>query len=170
MCTNLPIVWHMWRKHRKAQSLLPGSSLFKSKQSSAMTPSSHASRRSRFARSLGLSNADHSTTDSQTRTILAAEEGQSTYAESHLTHPDRALYFGKVERIHTQDMSEVDVDGDMSSKRTRSTSISGASSVHCNHTTCETFPHYVRCKFDIVVVGSSNNLNCCTGPAKSRQC
>lgn len=129
LCTNLPIVWHMWRKHHRSQSLLPGSSFFKSKQSSAMTPSSHASRRSRIARSLGFNNTDQTNTDSQTQTILAAEEGQSAFEQGYPTHPDRALYFGKVERLHMheQDMSEIGSDGDLSSKRTRSTSMSGSS-------------------------------------------
>ncbi|KAJ4347973.1 uncharacterized protein N0V89_009345 [Didymosphaeria variabile] len=129
LCTNLPIIWHMWRKHRKSEALLPGSSLFKSKHSSAATPSSRESRRSRIARSLGLSNVDQTGTDSQARTILAAEEGQPTFEEISPTNPERALYFGKVERIQTleREMSEASNEADPNSKKTRSSSETGAS-------------------------------------------
>ncbi|KAL1601491.1 hypothetical protein SLS60_006406 [Paraconiothyrium brasiliense] len=129
LCTNLPIIWHMWRKHRKSESLLPGSSLFKSKHSSTTTPSSRESRRSRIARSLGLSNVDETGTDSQARTILAAEEGQPTFEEISPTNPERALYFGNVERIQTQEreMSEASNGADPSSKSTRSASGTGSS-------------------------------------------
>ncbi|KAF2268887.1 hypothetical protein CC78DRAFT_330672 [Lojkania enalia] len=76
LCTNLPIIWHMWRKRRP---LLPGSSAFKSSHpSSTATPGSGQSRRSQFARriqnSLGLSTLDQTGTDSQSRTILGNEE------------------------------------------------------------------------------------------------
>ncbi|KAF1979272.1 hypothetical protein BU23DRAFT_523914 [Bimuria novae-zelandiae CBS 107.79] len=131
LCTNLPIVWHMWRKHRKAQSLVPGSSLFRSKHASSVaTPSSHQSRRSRIARSLGLSSADQTGTDSQARTILDAEEGRSTFEENPSTNPDRALYFEKVGRIHTQarDMAEADNEGASIPGRPRSTGDVGPSS------------------------------------------
>ncbi|KAF2271924.1 uncharacterized protein EI97DRAFT_240135 [Westerdykella ornata] len=77
LCTNLPIIWHMWRKRRP---LLPGSSIFKSHPSSTATPGSGESRRSRIARSLGLSAYDHSGTDSQARTILGNEDGTASAA------------------------------------------------------------------------------------------
>ncbi|KAL5386659.1 hypothetical protein DPSP01_004023 [Paraphaeosphaeria sporulosa] len=129
LCTNLPIIWHMWRKQRKSEALLPGSSLFRSKHSSAVTPSSHESRRSRIARSLGLSTVDQTGTDSQARTMLDAEEGSSGFGESSTTNRERALFFGKVERIHTQtqEMAETDNRADSGSKRTRSASESGSS-------------------------------------------
>ncbi|KAF2179019.1 hypothetical protein K469DRAFT_731295 [Zopfia rhizophila CBS 207.26] len=71
LCTNLPIIWHMWRKRRP---LLPGSSAFKSHHSSTTAPSSGSSRRTRFARSLGLSTHDTTGTDSQSRTVFGNEE------------------------------------------------------------------------------------------------
>jgi hypothetical protein len=129
LCTNLPIIWHMWRKKRRQQELFPGSSLFRSKHSSIVTPSSHESRRSRIARSLGLSHADQSSTDSQARTILSAEEGQSAFEEVGSMSPERALYFGKVERIHTQtqEFAGADNEAELDSKGTRSGSESGSS-------------------------------------------
>jgi hypothetical protein len=129
LCTNLPIVWHMWRKQRKPEALLPGSSLFRSKHSSFTTPSSHKSRRNRIARSLGLSNTDQTGTDSQAGTILTAEEGHSAVKGVNSTNPERALYFGKVERIHTQTQELGDADNGTNSglKPTRSASESGSS-------------------------------------------
>jgi hypothetical protein len=61
----------MWRKRKP---LLPGSSAFKTEPSSTATPGSGASRRSRLARSLGLSTHDQTQNDSQSRTILGMEE------------------------------------------------------------------------------------------------
>ncbi|KAF2016402.1 hypothetical protein BU24DRAFT_200936 [Aaosphaeria arxii CBS 175.79] len=75
LCTNLPIIWHMWRK--RGRPLLPTSSMFKSKSepSSTATPGSGgSSRRTRFVRSLGLSTHDQTATDSQSRTILGSED------------------------------------------------------------------------------------------------
>lgn len=66
LCTNLPIIWHMWRNRRPA--------VFKSHGSSTATPASAESRRSRFARSLGLSTYDQTGNDSQSRTILGHDE------------------------------------------------------------------------------------------------
>lgn len=103
LCTNLPIIWHMWRKRRP---LLPGSSAFKSQHTSTATPGSGASRRSRLARSLGLSNADPTGNDSQARTMLGSvEEGHGTWApdmQHSPSQPARAKFFGKVERAQAQ--------------------------------------------------------------------
>ncbi|KAF2471424.1 uncharacterized protein BDR25DRAFT_286022 [Lindgomyces ingoldianus] len=116
LCTNLPIIWHMWRKRRP---LLPGSSAFKSHPSTTATPGSSGSRRSRFARglqSLGLSTVSEAGTDSQSRTILGTEEDgenrwmavanpQSSEADLNkegtnvtVTQPRPAQFWNKVER------------------------------------------------------------------------
>lgn len=71
LCTNLPIIWHMWRKRNP---ILPGSSAFKSHHTSTATPGSGKSRRERFARSLGLSTHDPTGNDSQSRTILGNDD------------------------------------------------------------------------------------------------
>ena len=93
-----------------------------------MTPSPRESRRSRIARSLGLSYVDQTGTDSQARTITAAEEGHSAFDESLPSTSDRKLYFDKVERVHTRtrEMSESSADADLSTKRTRSNSLGGS--------------------------------------------
>lgn len=70
LSTNLPIIWHMWRKRGP---LLPGSSAFKSGKSSTATPGSGGSRPSRIAQSLGLAQTDP-VADSQSRTMLGDEE------------------------------------------------------------------------------------------------
>lgn len=130
LCTNLPIVWHMWRKYRKSQSLLPGSGLFKSRHSSSnATPSSYEPRRSRIARSLGLSNVEETGTDSQAQTILDTEEGQSVFEEVYPNKPNRALYFQRTERTctQTQEMEDAVSMGTLSTTRTRSTSEVGPS-------------------------------------------
>lgn len=107
LCTNLPIIWHMWRKRRP---LLPGSSAFKSHPSTTATPGSGESRRSRIARSLGLSNIDQTGTDSQSRTILGnEEEGQGAWVpemQDSPSQPARAQFFGKVERSQKQKQKE----------------------------------------------------------------
>jgi hypothetical protein len=77
LCTNLPIIWHMWRKRRGP--LLPGSSQFKSPHTSTATPGSN-SRAGRFRRglqSLGLSTHEQTGTDSQSRTILGDDDNGS---------------------------------------------------------------------------------------------
>jgi hypothetical protein len=114
LCTNLPIIWHMYRKHRKNVGLLPGSSAFKSSD-----PSSNAtigSRRTRIARSLGLSNAEQTGTDSQARTIFGdEEEGQGGYnpdMHESPTQREREKFFGKVEKVATL-TEEEEVDNDM---------------------------------------------------------
>ncbi|KAF2006254.1 hypothetical protein P154DRAFT_255849 [Amniculicola lignicola CBS 123094] len=122
LCTNLPIIWHMWRKRRP---LLPGSSAFKSAPvSSTATPGSggSGSRRSRIARrfesTLGISTHDNETgTDSQSRTILGNEEEENRWmplpnspgGESErkdgatvVAQPRPAQFWNKVERGHTQ--------------------------------------------------------------------
>ncbi|KAF2640929.1 hypothetical protein P280DRAFT_399564 [Massarina eburnea CBS 473.64] len=100
LCTNLPIIWHMWRKR---QALFPDTSTFKTQRSSTAIPGSGESRRSRIARSLGLSNADESQGDSQSRTILGDEEaGWAPEMHDGNSHPDRAQFFGKVERVHAE--------------------------------------------------------------------
>lgn len=73
LCTNLPIIWHMWRKRRTP--LLPGSG-FKANSSSAGTPgtNSRPSRLRRGLQSVGLSTYDQTGTDSQARTILGDNE------------------------------------------------------------------------------------------------
>lgn len=121
LCTNLPIIWHMWRKQRP---LLPGSSAFKSPPSSTATPGSGESRRSRFARSIGLTTHDTTGTDSQSRTILDNEEDENRWMpvppsassdpnlskESATVYstPRPAQFWSKVERStsRTQEMSE----------------------------------------------------------------
>lgn len=132
LCTNLPIIWHMWRKRRKVEPLLPGSSLFKTKRSSTATPSSRESRRSRLARSLGVSNADQTGSDSQARTILDTEEGQSTFEEPYPSVPDRATHFGKVERIQTKEMAEAGDGAKPHSERAGIASDNGSSHTQRN--------------------------------------
>jgi hypothetical protein len=109
LCTNLPIIWHMWRK-RNSQPLLPGSSAFKSPKSSGASPGSGESRRSRMARSLGLSNHDPTENDSQSRTILGEEEAGNTWVPGSpgeaevmkdgvvVAQPRPAQFWNKVER------------------------------------------------------------------------
>ncbi|KAF2730549.1 hypothetical protein EJ04DRAFT_39471 [Polyplosphaeria fusca] len=124
LCSNMPIIWHMWRKRRP---LLPGSSAFKTAgNSSTATPGSNQSRRSRVARrlqdSLGLSQADQTGNDSQARTILGHEEGArwappssldlqkgNSAVIAHARPAEAAEYFNQVGRrdtSHTQDISE----------------------------------------------------------------
>ncbi|KAF2121292.1 hypothetical protein BDV96DRAFT_667935 [Lophiotrema nucula] len=120
LCTNLPIIWHMWRKQRP---VLPGSSAFKSgPTSSTATPGSGQSRGSRIARrlqnSLGLSQVDETQNDSQTRTILGEEEGRwMNVPGSAASDPDLQKdksqvvampteFFNEVQRKSTQEMSE----------------------------------------------------------------
>jgi hypothetical protein len=108
LCTNLPIIWHMYRKHRRDISLLPGSSAFKS--SSHGSNGTIGSRRNRIARSLGLSNADQTGTDSQARTILGDEEegkiGYTQGMEEKTAQQERGRFFGKVEKVttHTEEV------------------------------------------------------------------
>lgn len=102
----------MWRKRKP---LLPGSSAFKSGPSSTATPGSGGTRRSRIARSLGLSNIEQTGTDSQARTILGAEEehhhawiGKAASTDSEAQQPSRSQFWNKVEKVHTdtQEISE----------------------------------------------------------------
>lgn len=107
LCTNLPIIWHMYRKRRRDTSLLPGLSVFKSSE-----PSSTAtigSRRNRIARSLGLSTIDRTGTDSQTRTILEDQE-----MEEGSVQPERAKYFGTVEKVKTGTVEVAQKNGECS--------------------------------------------------------
>lgn len=69
LCTNLPIIWHMWRKRRAD---LPTAK--RSYGSSTASPASAQSKRSRFARSLGLSTYEETRNDSQSRTIIDHDE------------------------------------------------------------------------------------------------
>lgn len=124
LCTNLPIIWHMWRKRRP---ILP--TVFKSPASSTATPGSAESRRSRFARSLGLSTHDQTGTDSQSRTILGNDEdGAQGWQEAPgstitdkdgnttvVAQPRPAQYWNKVERSATlsthEEMAETENAG-----------------------------------------------------------
>ncbi|KAF1961435.1 hypothetical protein CC80DRAFT_589798 [Byssothecium circinans] len=95
LCTNLPIIWHMWRKR---QSPL----LFKSQQSSTATPGSGASRRNGIARSFGFSSTDQSHGNSQSHTILGDEEaGWAPELQQNQAHTKRAQFFSKVEKART---------------------------------------------------------------------
>ena len=78
---------------------------------------------------VGLSNADRTIIDSQASTILSAEEGHSAFEDNGSTHPDRARYFGKVEKLHThaQEVEETRKGANLSLKQTRSASESGSS-------------------------------------------
>ncbi|KAF2688794.1 hypothetical protein K458DRAFT_400920 [Lentithecium fluviatile CBS 122367] len=112
LCTNLPIIWHMYRKRRRNVNLLPGSSAFKS--SDPNSTATIGSRRNRIARSLGLSNIDQTGTDSQSRTILGSEEeGQSGWSAEMQGTPqqERDKFFGKVERVKTQEVGEEKGEG-----------------------------------------------------------
>ncbi|KAH7392801.1 hypothetical protein BKA66DRAFT_456896 [Pyrenochaeta sp. MPI-SDFR-AT-0127] len=71
LCTNLPIIWHMFRK-RKAMN----ASALKSHTNSNSTPTV-GSRRSRFAIRLGITTRDRTQNDSTHRTILDGGEGAS---------------------------------------------------------------------------------------------
>ncbi|PSN67789.1 hypothetical protein BS50DRAFT_348795 [Corynespora cassiicola Philippines] len=122
LCTNLPIIWHMVRRRKP---LLPGSSAFKSHPSSTATPGSGSSRRSRFARSIGLSHLDNTVTDSRGRTVTGPEEENhawmriptSTTSDTELQktsedslNPGRAQFYNKVERVHTEAHEMQDTD------------------------------------------------------------
>lgn len=66
LCTNLPIIWHMFRKRR---AYLQGLSAIKSPANSNTTPTI-GSRRSRFAIRLGITSHDPTQSDSGNRTML----------------------------------------------------------------------------------------------------
>ncbi|KAF2710839.1 hypothetical protein K504DRAFT_500782 [Pleomassaria siparia CBS 279.74] len=120
LCTNLPIIWHMWRKRRP---ILPGSSTFTSlPKPSTPTPGSGLgkSRRSRMARSLGLSGIDATGTDSQSRTILGKgeeEQEENRWAPTAPMDDIEALkggrslvptqFWNKVERGHSNTSNEM---------------------------------------------------------------
>jgi len=119
----------MYRKRRRNSSLLPGLSGFKSSD-----PSSSAtigSRRIRIARSLGLSNAVETGTDSQARTILGnEEEGQSGWRPEMQESPaqaERAKFFGKVEKLKTDAVEVVNEAGESSDSAPQRKSWSGPS-------------------------------------------
>jgi hypothetical protein len=134
LCTNLPIIWHMWRKQHP---LLPGSSAFKSPHASSGTPSSAGSRRSRLARSLGFSAHDPTYNDSQSRTIMANDEESGANWMSIPGASDPALkkdvviakplpdaYFNKVEKVSTTTTQETTEVGSSQGGREREHSAS----------------------------------------------
>lgn len=98
LCANLPIIFHLWRRRRQ---ILSDSMYIKKLSMSLESPGSGPSRRSRMARSLGLSNAS-SGVDSQARTIVGDEEnGWNDEMQEHTAaQNDRSQFFGKVERVH----------------------------------------------------------------------
>lgn len=98
LATNLPIIWHMYRKRRG--SILPTSSSSKTSPSSTATIGSGGSRRQRFASTLGLSGTGTTATDSQSRTILESQE-KDPEAQHASVPPERAKFFAKAEREHT---------------------------------------------------------------------
>ena len=120
LCTNLPIIWHMWRKRRSLLSMKA-----KSYGSSTASPASAESRRGRFARSLGLSTYEETGNDSQSRTILGHDEesGQGWRAApgtvltdkdgttTAVTNPRPSQHWDTVERTATlsthEEMGEI---------------------------------------------------------------
>ncbi|ORY18051.1 hypothetical protein BCR34DRAFT_596619 [Clohesyomyces aquaticus] len=105
LCTNLPIIWHMWRKSRP---LLPGSSAF----ASTSTPNPTSTRRSRIARNFQsmLSTNNQTGTDSQSRTILG-NEGEDDIkwigaARELTTTPPQPVRFWSRDTPHGQEMEE----------------------------------------------------------------
>ena len=100
LCTNLPIIWHMWRKRRTP--LLPGSG-YKANSSSAATPGSDSrpSRLRRGLQSVGLSTFDQTGTDSQARTILGTEDDEHEH-DNRWVPVDSAVGKEKDARVITQ--------------------------------------------------------------------
>ena len=135
----------MWRKRRP---ILP--TVVKSHGSSTASPASAESRRSRFARSLGLSTYDQTGTDSQSRTILGPDEdsgqGWRSAPASVLTdkegitttiaQPRPSQHWDKVERTTTLSThGEMEETGSAAMGRVRSAGEASAQSV--NQTTSE---------------------------------
>jgi hypothetical protein len=67
LCTNIPIVWHMLRKHRAMNRTLD--TLHKTHESSTRTIGS-GSRRSRIINALGISTVDQTQNESAVRTVV----------------------------------------------------------------------------------------------------
>ena len=65
LCTNLPIIWHMWRKRRAS---LPHYNSSKTPSSGGHTPTIGSSRRSRLALALGLTTLDRTQNGSRLQT------------------------------------------------------------------------------------------------------
>lgn len=105
LCTNLPIIWHMFRK-RKALN----ASGFKSHTNSNSTPTI-GSRRSRFAIRLGITTRDRTHNDSTQRTVLDGGEGASRgdfhRLESMESQKPDPTIWTTVERVDTGGPDEV---------------------------------------------------------------
>jgi len=105
LSTNLPIIWHMWRKRGP---LLPGSSAFRSAKSSTTTPASGGSRSSRLARSLGFAQTDQ-TADSQSRTVAGNEDETGNGLKDSsvvVARSGDAQVWERVERVHSNVLDE----------------------------------------------------------------
>lgn len=102
LCTNLPIIWHMFRKHKAALSSNSG---FKSHSNSNSTPTID-SRRARFAIRLGITTHDRTQNESGNRTILgndgeAGRAGDWQRLESMESQKPDPNIWTTVERLDT---------------------------------------------------------------------
>lgn len=94
LCTNLPIIWHMWRKRRAS---LPHYNPSKPTSSGGHTPTIGSSRRSRLALALGLTSIDRTRNASRLQTNAdnaGTSRGAWDELESmeHIAPPDPKIW------------------------------------------------------------------------------
>ncbi|CAO2648599.1 Nn.00g078660.m01.CDS01 [Neocucurbitaria sp. VM-36] len=106
LCTNLPIIWHMFRKRKAA---MINASAFKTHNSNS-TPTI-SSRRSRFAIALGITTRDRTQNDSGNRTMLGGDGAQGGAGDwqrlesMESQKPDPTIWT-TVERVDTGGLDE----------------------------------------------------------------
>ncbi|KAF1844631.1 uncharacterized protein K460DRAFT_95336 [Cucurbitaria berberidis CBS 394.84] len=107
LCTNLPIIWHMFRKR---QATLINASAFKSHSNSNSTPTI-GSRRSRFAIALGITTRDRTQNGSGNGTGLGGDSvaggvGDWQRLESMESQKPDPTIWTTVERVDTGGLDE----------------------------------------------------------------
>lgn len=108
LCTNLPIIWHMFRKRK---GMVMNASAFKTHDSNSNSTPTVGSRRQRFAIALGITTRDRTQNDSGNRTMLGADTGAGGAGDwqrlesMESQKPDPSIWT-TVERVDTGGLEE----------------------------------------------------------------